>query len=134
MKLRTEVMSQAGPLFSSKYQATVGNPNASATLVEFFDYNCHYCKGALPDIAKLMTRISHRGRGVARSLMLEAERIAARRGRTLLVLDTAEEDGAAGVYDKLGYQRVGIIPDFALKPHGGLTGTIVYYKRLDPVG
>ena len=86
------------------------------------------------DIAKLMTRISHRGRGVARSLMLEAERIAARRGRTLLVLDTAEEDGAAGVYDKLGYQRVGIIPDFALKPHGGLTGTIVYYKRLDPVG
>ena len=48
------VMSQAGPLFSSKYQATVGNPNASATLVEFFDYNCHYCKGALPDIAKLM--------------------------------------------------------------------------------
>ncbi len=48
------VMSQAGPLFSSKYQATIGNPNASATLVEFFDYNCHYCKGALPDIAKLV--------------------------------------------------------------------------------
>ena len=42
------------PLFSSKYQATIGNPNASATLVEFFDYNCHYCKGALPDIAKLI--------------------------------------------------------------------------------
>jgi protein-disulfide isomerase len=48
------VTSQAGPLFSSKYQATIGNPNASATLVEFFDYNCHYCKGALPDIAKLI--------------------------------------------------------------------------------
>src|SRR5271165_830561 len=47
------VTSQAGPLFSSRYQATIGNPNASATLVEFFDYNCHYCKGALPDIAKL---------------------------------------------------------------------------------
>ncbi len=48
------VTSQAGPLFSSKYQATIGNPKASATLVEFFDYNCHYCKGALPDIAKLI--------------------------------------------------------------------------------
>lgn len=48
------VTSQAGPLFSSKYQATIGNPNASATLVEFFDYNCHYCKGALPDVSKLM--------------------------------------------------------------------------------
>ena len=48
------VATQAGPLFTSKYQATIGNPNASATLVEFFDYNCHYCKGALPDIAKLL--------------------------------------------------------------------------------
>ncbi len=48
------VTSQSGPLFSSKYQANIGNPKASATLVEFFDYNCHYCKGALPDITKLM--------------------------------------------------------------------------------
>ena len=82
------------------------------------------------DIAKLMTRVSQRGRGVARSLMREAERIAAEHGRTLLVLDTAIEDGAAGLYDSLGYQRVGVIPDFALKPHGGLTGTIVFFKRL----
>ena len=82
------------------------------------------------DIAKLMTRIRHRGRGVARNLMQEAERIAADRGRTLLVLDTAVEDGAAGLYKALGYERVGVIPDFALKPHGGLTGTIVFFKRL----
>ena len=48
------VANDSGPLFSSKYQATIGNPKASATLVEFFDYNCHFCKGALPDVAKLM--------------------------------------------------------------------------------
>ena len=48
------VESQSGELFSSQYQATIGNPKASATLVEFFDYNCHYCKGALPDITRLM--------------------------------------------------------------------------------
>ncbi len=48
------VVSEAGPLFSSKYQATIGNPKANATLVEFFDYNCHFCKGALPDVTKLM--------------------------------------------------------------------------------
>ena len=48
------VTSQAGPLFSSKYQATIGNPNATATLVEFFDYNCGYCKRALPDMMKLL--------------------------------------------------------------------------------
>jgi protein-disulfide isomerase len=48
------VADQAGALFSSPYQATVGNAKGGATLVEFFDYNCHYCKGALPDIARLM--------------------------------------------------------------------------------
>ena len=48
------VNSDAGALFSSKYQATIGNPNGTATLVEFFDYNCHFCKGALPDVTKLM--------------------------------------------------------------------------------
>ena len=48
------VADQAGALFSSKFQADVGNPTGATTLVEFFDYNCHYCKGALPDMARLM--------------------------------------------------------------------------------
>jgi len=82
------------------------------------------------DIAKLMIRVRRRGRGVARALMLEAERIAGQRGRTLLTLDTAVEDGAAGLYERLGYRFVGVIPDYALKPLGGLTGTIIYYKRI----
>ena len=82
------------------------------------------------EIAKLMTRVGHRGRGIARSLMLEAERIALERGRTLLVLETAEDGGAAGLYEGLGYRRVGIIPGYALKPHGGLTGTIIYFKQV----
>jgi ribosomal protein S18 acetylase RimI-like enzyme len=84
------------------------------------------------EIAKLMTRPAYRGRGIARALMVEAEHIAAASGRTLLTLDTAEEDGAAGLYEGLGFQRVGVIPDYALKPHGGLTGTIIYYKRISP--
>jgi protein-disulfide isomerase len=54
LERKRTVTEQAGPLFSSKYQADVGNPKGGATLVEFFDYNCHFCKGALPDIAKLM--------------------------------------------------------------------------------
>jgi ribosomal protein S18 acetylase RimI-like enzyme len=77
-----------------------------------------------------MTRVSRRGGGVARCLMLEAERIAVERGCTLLVLDTAAEGGAAGLYERLGYQRVGEIPGYALKPHGGLCGTIIYYKSI----
>jgi hypothetical protein len=70
----------------------------------------------------------------ATALTREAERIAVANGRTLLTLDTAEEDGAPGFYERLGYIRVGLIPDYALKPHGGLTATILYYKRLGTNG
>lgn len=82
------------------------------------------------EIAKLMTRVSHRSRGVARALMLEAERVALELGRTLLVLDTATEQGAAPLYESLGFCKVGVIPGYALKPHGGLVGTAIYYKEL----
>jgi ribosomal protein S18 acetylase RimI-like enzyme len=82
------------------------------------------------EIAKMMTRVSHRGRGVATALMRTAERLAVERGRTLLVLDTATEEGASGLYEKLGFTLAGEIPDFALKPHGGLTGTKIYWKRI----
>ena len=82
------------------------------------------------EIAKMMTRVSHRGRGIARALMREAERIAVESGRTLLTLDTADEDGAGAFYEKLGFVKAGIIPGFALKPYGGLCGTIIYWKRI----
>ncbi len=85
------------------------------------------------EIAKLMTRPSHRGRGIAVALMRAAEDMAVERGRTLLVLDTAVDGGAARLYDGLGYNLVGEIPDYALKPHGGLTGTLIYWKRIGPV-
>jgi protein-disulfide isomerase len=41
-------------LLSSPHQAVIGNPNGKVTLVEFFDYNCGYCKKSLDDLAKLM--------------------------------------------------------------------------------
>jgi ribosomal protein S18 acetylase RimI-like enzyme len=84
------------------------------------------------EIAKLMTRVSHRRRGIARALMIRAETIAIERGRTLLTLDTGEDDGAAGLYESLGFERAGVIPDYAFKPHGGLQGTVIYYKRIGP--
>ncbi len=82
------------------------------------------------EIAKLMTRPSHRGRGVAAALMRAAEELAVERERTLLVLDTAAEDGASGLYERLGFTLAGTIPDYALKPHGGLTATRIYWKRI----
>jgi protein-disulfide isomerase len=44
----------AGPLYRVENQAVIGNPNGKITLIEFFDYNCGYCKRALGDLARLM--------------------------------------------------------------------------------
>lgn len=83
------------------------------------------------EISKLMTAMAYRRRGIARALMLEAERIAVMRDRVLLTLDTAaEDDGAGGFYERLGYCQAGTIPDYAFKPYGGLVATILYYKRI----
>ena len=43
----------AAALLRSPHQAVIGNPNGKVTLVEFFDYNCGYCKKALSDVARL---------------------------------------------------------------------------------
>ena len=82
------------------------------------------------EIVKMMTCVSHRGRGIATLLMRSVEAALIERGRTLASLDTADDGGAAGFYEGLGYTRVGSIPDFAFKPYGGLTGATFYYKRL----
>jgi ribosomal protein S18 acetylase RimI-like enzyme len=82
------------------------------------------------EIAKLMTRPIYRGRGVAAALMRAVEREAVARMRMLLTLDTAADDGASGLYEKLGFVLAGTIPDYALKPHGGLTGAMFYWKRI----
>src|SRR5712691_5191122 len=41
-------------LFGSSRQVTLGNRKGDVTLVEFFDYNCGYCKRALADLLDLM--------------------------------------------------------------------------------
>jgi ribosomal protein S18 acetylase RimI-like enzyme len=82
------------------------------------------------EIAKMMTRVSHRGRGIATRLLHMAQDLAVARGRTMLVLDTASDGGAAGLYERFGFTLSGEIPDYALKPQGGLTGTLIYWKRI----
>lgn len=82
------------------------------------------------EIAKMMTLPRCRGRGIAATLLRAAETAAVERGKTLLVLDTASEGGAAGLYEKHGFALTGEIPGYALKPHGGLTGTLLYWKRI----
>jgi protein-disulfide isomerase len=48
------MLDRQSPLYNSKYQMEIGNPQGDVTLVEFFDYNCGYCKKALGDNLKLL--------------------------------------------------------------------------------
>lgn len=82
------------------------------------------------DVKKLLVLESERGRGLARALMAAAEREAARRGKTVLVLDTATGSPAETVYARLGWHRAGVIPDYALYPDGRYCATTFFYKRL----
>jgi len=53
-KHKVAVKEHAEKLFSSPNQVTLGNPNGNVTFVEFFDYNCGYCKRAMDDMLTLM--------------------------------------------------------------------------------
>jgi protein-disulfide isomerase len=53
-KARTEIKNHSDVIFNSPHQVTVGNAKGDVTLVEFFDYNCGYCKRALADLTSIM--------------------------------------------------------------------------------
>ncbi|HEX3497189.1 MAG TPA: DsbA family protein, partial [Methylocella sp.] len=54
-KAREKAVSDpSSTLFSPVNQAVIGDPAGKITLIEFFDYNCGYCKRALSDLARLM--------------------------------------------------------------------------------
>ncbi len=82
------------------------------------------------DLKKLLVHRAARGKGLARLLMRAAEEEAARRGKTILVLDTATGSDAEAIYPRLGWERVGVIPDYALWPQGGFCASTFFYKRI----
>jgi protein-disulfide isomerase len=53
-KHRTAVKQYSEVIFSSPRQVTLGNAQGDVTVVEFFDYNCGYCKRAMSDMLDLM--------------------------------------------------------------------------------
>jgi GNAT superfamily N-acetyltransferase len=83
------------------------------------------------DLAKMLVHRRARRRGLGAALMRAAEAAALDCGRTLLVLDAVTDGDAARLYERLGWQRVGVIPEYALFPQGGLCDTTVYYRHLD---
>jgi GNAT superfamily N-acetyltransferase len=83
------------------------------------------------DLAKMLVHRRARRHGVGAALLRAAEAAAVDCGRTLLVLDTASAD-AERLYARMGWVRVGAIPDYALLPRGGFCATTIFYRTLTP--
>ena len=82
------------------------------------------------DLVKLQVHSRARRRGLGEALLREAERHARLEQRSVLVLDTVTGSEADRLYTRLGWQRVGEVPDFALWPRGGHCPTTFFYKRV----
>ena len=81
------------------------------------------------DLSKMLVHRRARRRGLGEALMRAAEAAARECDKTVLVLDTANPD-AERLYERMGWTRVGAVPDYALLPHGGLCRTTFYYRKL----
>lgn len=82
------------------------------------------------EIAKMMVLNAERNKGLGEVLMRAAEEAAKRMGKTLLTLDTATGSAAERLYARLGWTKVGDIPDYALTPEGALCSATVFYKAI----
>jgi GNAT superfamily N-acetyltransferase len=82
------------------------------------------------DIAKMLVHSQARRQGVGAALMRAAEEAAAKAGKTLLVLDTVTGSDGERLYERVGWVKSGIIPNYALWPKGGFCDTTLFYKQI----
>ena len=82
------------------------------------------------DVAKMLVHRRGRRRGAAEALLAAAEDAGRGLGLTLLVLDTVTGGEAERLYARLGWERVGVIPNYALTPDGELCSTTYFYKLI----
>jgi GNAT superfamily N-acetyltransferase len=82
------------------------------------------------DLAKMLVHRRARRQGLGAALIRAAENMGRECGKTLLVLDAVTGGDAERLYARLGWQRVGEIPGYALMPHGGLCSTTYFYREL----
>jgi GNAT superfamily N-acetyltransferase len=82
------------------------------------------------DLAKMLVHRRARRQGLGSALVRAAEAVARECDKTLLVLDAVTGGDAARMYERLGWQRVGDIPRYALMPGGDPCSTTYFYRDL----
>lgn len=83
------------------------------------------------DVAKMQVHSKARRLGIGEGLLYAIEEHAKNMGKHILVLDTVTGSPASYLYQKLGYVKVGDIPEYALFPDGAYCSTTYFYKKLN---
>jgi len=82
------------------------------------------------EVEKLMVLTTARKQGIAKLLLNKLENFSKEKSLRLLVLDTREGDVSELLYSKIGFVRVGVIPNYVVSSNGNYDGTVIYYKKL----
>ncbi|TDS14868.1 GNAT family N-acetyltransferase [Sphingobacterium paludis] len=82
------------------------------------------------DVAKMQVHSEARRLGIGEQLLRAIEEEAKKIGKHILVLDTVTGSPASYLYQKLGWIKVGDIPEYALFPDGAFCSTTYFYKKL----
>ncbi|BBB63632.1 N-acetyltransferase [Undibacterium sp. KW1] len=82
------------------------------------------------DVAKMLVHRKARRKGIAQTLMAAVEQAAKTAGKSVLVLDTVTGGDAERLYERAGWQKVGVVPNYALMPDGEFCGTTFFHKQI----
>lgn len=83
------------------------------------------------EVQKVLVLYRARRQGIATRLMVALEDAARAAGRHVLVLDTERSSAGEKLYERVGYTRVGVIPQFALDSTGrNFLDAVFFYKLL----
>ena len=82
------------------------------------------------DLVKMLVHRRARRRGVGAALLQAAESAARANGKTLLVLDAVTNGDGARLYERMGWTKVGNIPNYALMPDGTACSTTYFYRSM----
>jgi len=82
------------------------------------------------ELVKMLVHRRARRQGLGASLMRAAESMGRECGKSLLVLDAVTGGDAERLYARLGWERCGVIPGYALMPRGGFCATTYFYRQI----
>jgi acetyltransferase len=83
------------------------------------------------EVMRVVVRSDAQRKGVGRELMRALEAAARALGITLLWLTTHDGTPACAFYERLGYERLGVMPNYSRRPDGELWPSAFYYRLLD---